>query len=276
MGVWWTSDCWMTDRFLWRLSCLGIAILDSDEISLLAMSTSIILYQFTLCPFCNKIRAALDLKGVKYETVEVSPRTKVELPELPDVAPRKVPVLRIGDDILYDSTDILMQLDQYFPDGPRFVPEDEALRARTIELEEWVDEQFIRALPTVIYGSWSNAIRAARTIGRAGKFGVFQGVGVKVGGPMIMRLVAGRILKKAGRTDGFTWVNECLDQFDGWLAEHDYVCGPELSMADVAMLGGICCVSEFPIHDEILSRPRIASWYRRMSELRQGRRQHSD
>ena len=51
------------------------------------MHTPVTLYQFTLCPFCNKVRAALDIKGVDYETVEVSPRTKVELPELPEVLP---------------------------------------------------------------------------------------------------------------------------------------------------------------------------------------------
>ena len=64
------------------------------------MHSPVVLYQFTLCPFCNKVRAALDLKGVKYKMVEVNPRTKVELPELPNVAPRKVPVLRIGDEVL--------------------------------------------------------------------------------------------------------------------------------------------------------------------------------
>ena len=125
------------------------------------MHSPVVLYQFTLCPFCNKVRAALDLKGVKYKMVEVNPRTKVELPELPNVAPRKVPVLRIGDEVLFDSTDILMALDNYFPEAAPLLPEDESARAKTEEIEDWVDEQFIRALPTVIYGTWSNAARAA-------------------------------------------------------------------------------------------------------------------
>ena len=38
------------------------------------MSVPVTLYQFTLCPFCNKVRAGLDLKGVEYDMVEVSPR----------------------------------------------------------------------------------------------------------------------------------------------------------------------------------------------------------
>ena len=232
------------------------------------MTTPVILYQFTLCPFCNKVRAGLDLKGVAYQRVEVSPRTKVELPELPEEAPRKVPVLRIGDQVLYDSTDILLALDEFFPNTPTLLPAEAEAKASAEEIEAWVDEQFIRALPTVIYGSWANAARAARTIGRAGNFSVFGGMGVKLGGPAIMRLVAGRILKKAGRSDGRAWVAECLDQFESWLGEADFVCGAEVSVADVAMFGGITCVEEFPIYDDILSRPKIAAWHARMSTLR--------
>ncbi len=232
------------------------------------MHSPVILYQFTLCPFCNKVRAALDLKGIDYETVEVSPRTKVELPELPEEAPRKVPVLRIGSDVLYDSTDILMELDRFFPNEPRLLPTEPATKETAEEIEAWVDEQFIKALPTVIYGSWSNAARAARTIGRASKFGFFQGMGVKLGGPAIMRLVAGRILKKAGRTDGHAWIQECLDQFESWLGDTNYVCGNEMTMADVAMLGGITCVDEFPVYKDILSRPKIAAWHERLVEMR--------
>ena len=232
------------------------------------MNTSVTLYQFTLCPFCNKVRAGLDLKGVSYERVEVSPRTKVELPELPEEAPRKVPVLRIGDQVLYDSTDILMALDGLFPDGTPLLPADAEAKARAEEIEAWVDEQFIRALPTVIYGSWGNAARAARTIGRAGNFSAFGGMGVKLGGPLIMRMVAGRILKKVGRTDGRAWIAECLDQFEQWLGDSAFVCGDAVTIADVAMFGGITCVEEFPVHDDILSRPTIAAWHGRMSALR--------
>jgi len=55
-----------------------------------------VLYQFSLCPFCSKVRAGLELKGIPYRLVEVNPRSKAELPTLPDNAPRKVPVLTVG------------------------------------------------------------------------------------------------------------------------------------------------------------------------------------
>ena len=234
------------------------------------MNPETTLYQFTLCPFCNKVRAGLDLKGVAYDTIEVSPRTKVELPDLPSEAPRKVPVLRIGDRVLFDSTDILNALDETFPEGPRLLPEDPEVRGEAERIEDWVDTEFIRALPTVIYGTWRAAAQATRTIGKASKFGMFEGLGVKLGGPMVMRMVAGRILKKAGRSDGKAWVGECLDQFETWLGDGDYVCGDTLTIADVAMYGGITCVEDFPIYQEIMARPRIAAWYGRIDARRRG------
>ena len=233
------------------------------------MTSAVTLYQFTLCPFCNKVRAALDLKGVRYQTVEVSPRTKVELPELPESAPRKVPVLRIGDRVLFDSTDILMAMDDLFPNEPLLLPHDATARETATEIEAWVDDEFIRALPTVIYGNWANAARAARTISQASNFSFFQGVGVKLGGPAIMRLVAGRILKKAGRDDGHAWIAQCLDQFEAWISGSDFVGGSDMSLADVAMLGGITCVEAFPVFQEIMNRPKIANWYQRMDAIRQ-------
>lgn len=232
------------------------------------MTPTTTLYQFTLCPFCNKVRAGLDLKGVAYDTVEVSPRTKVELPDLPEEAPRKVPVLRVGDRVMYDSTDILKAFDDTYDGGLRFLPEDPELRAETERIEEWVDAEFIRALPTVLYGTWRSAAKAASIIGAASKFGVFQGMGVKLGGPLIMHMVAGRILKKAGRTDGAKWVAECLDQFEEWLGDDDYVCGAEVTMADVAMHGAVSCVADFPIQRDIMARPKVAAWFERIAAER--------
>ena len=59
-----------------------------------------VLYQFSLCPFCSKVRAGLELKGIPYRMVEVNPRSKAELPALPENAPRKVPVLVVGERVV--------------------------------------------------------------------------------------------------------------------------------------------------------------------------------
>lgn len=42
-------------------------------------STAIQLYQYAICPFCNRVKALLDYSGLPYKTVEVNPLTKAEI-----------------------------------------------------------------------------------------------------------------------------------------------------------------------------------------------------
>lgn len=226
------------------------------------------LYQFALCPFCNKVRAGLQLKGVPFEEVEVSPRSKVELPSLPEGAPRKVPVLEVGSTVLWDSTRILSQLDEAFPDTLRFTPADEAMRLRADTIEQWVDDQFIESLPPVLYGTWREATKASKVIAKHSRFGTGEGLAVKFGGPLIMHAVAKRILKRNGRTDAHAWVRENLDYFEQELGERDFVCGDTLTVADVAMHGALTCISPFPIFENVESRPRLHAWFERVEAMK--------
>jgi microsomal prostaglandin-E synthase 2 len=226
------------------------------------------LYQFALCPFCNKVRAGLQLKGVPFEEVEVSPRSKVELPSLPEGAPRKVPVLEVGSTVLWDSTRILSQLDEAFPDTLRFTPADEAMRSRADTMEQWVDDQFIESLPSVLYGTWREATKASKVIAKNSRFGTGEGLAVKFGGPLIMHAVAKRILKRNGRTDAHAWVRENLDYFERELGDRDFVCGDALTVADVAMHGALTCISPFPIFENVQSRPRLHAWFERVEAMK--------
>ena len=93
-----------------------------------------VLYQFASCPFCSKVREGLALKGIPYRIVEVNPRSKAGLPELPAGTPRKVPVLVVGERVVADSTTILHFLDEAYPHTLPFRPQ--ALRAQADEIED--------------------------------------------------------------------------------------------------------------------------------------------
>lgn len=231
------------------------------------MST-VTLYQFALCPFCNKVRTGLQLKGIPFESVEVSPRTKVELPSLPEDAPSKVPVLSVDNEAVWDSTRILAYLDEAFPETRSFTPADAADRERAAELESWVDEEMIRSLPTVLYGTWREAAKASKVIARSSGFGAGEGLMVKLGGPMIMHAVAKRILKKSGREDGAAWVQENLDYFEAQLGDQAFVCGEVLTVADVAMHGALTCVRDFPIFAQVDARPTLRAWFDRVEAMK--------
>jgi hypothetical protein len=40
---------------------------------------SVKLYQYQICPFCNKVKAVLGYAGIDHEIVEVNPLTKAEI-----------------------------------------------------------------------------------------------------------------------------------------------------------------------------------------------------
>jgi microsomal prostaglandin-E synthase 2 len=230
------------------------------------------LYQFTLCPFCNKVRAALDLTGVAYDKVEVSPRNKKELPPLPEDAPKKVPVLLIDNKTIYDSTTILEYICERPTSGLALKLDDEAAQQQSREYEEWIDENFIQALPTVIYGTQGEAAQAAKVIARESKYSPLKALSVRLVGSFIMRRVAKRILAKAGRSDGHAWVEANLDQFEEWLGDKTFLVGEQPSMADAAMHGALNCVREFPIFEKCMRRARVAQWFKHVEALRTAHR----
>ena len=62
-------------------------------------NNEITLYQYKICPFCNKVKAYLDYRGISYNTVEVNPITKSQIKtsflEIPYFFPRDYPIIKI-------------------------------------------------------------------------------------------------------------------------------------------------------------------------------------
>lgn len=234
-----------------------------------AAQPTITLYQFQLCPFCHKVRAALEMKGVSYEKIEVAPGNKRELPPLPDDAPKKVPVLQVGGETIWDSTDILLEIDRLVPVGVHLSSRDTLSRDDEVEaFEDWVDRELMPALPTVIYDTWPNAIRAAHITATESNFGPWDTFKVKVGGSLIMKLIVKRILKRVGRANGHVWLAECLDQIEEKIAHKRFAMGEQPTIADAALHGAFKCVEGFPIFETVMERPLIREWFDRVQALR--------
>jgi glutathione S-transferase len=88
--------------------------------------------------FCEKVRFALDYKGLPY-------REKNLLPGLHPWTVRRhggtgtVPVMHLGDRTLTDSTDILAAVEEVAPQPPLY-PADANQRAQALELQDYFDE----------------------------------------------------------------------------------------------------------------------------------------
>lgn len=96
------------------------------------------LYQFEFCPFCEKVRLILDYKGLEYKKVEVTPGFG-QLEVFKISGQKQVPVLKDGDTVISDSTEIALYLDKKYPEKP-IIPTDAVARGKCLLMEEWADE----------------------------------------------------------------------------------------------------------------------------------------
>lgn len=226
------------------------------------------LYQFELCPYCHKVKAAADVKGLAYDKVEVNPYTKKELPDLPEGTPRKVPVVQFDGETVQDSTDILEFVERKFPDSKSLLPADDSAKDRAREVEAWVDEDLTQVLPAVIYGTWGEAAKAAQVTAKTSNFGPLQNLMVRAGGSLIMHQIAKRIVKKRGGGDPHEMLSRELDRLEAWLGESDFVAGGEISLGDVAAHGALTCIKDFPAFAKVTERPVLGAWYDRVATIR--------
>ena len=98
-----------------------------------------ILYQRTDCPFCWKVRLALEELSVSYESVET--RLGEKHPEVLRLSPTgTVPVLVDGDTVIWESSVILDYLDRSHAPGV-LVPDQAAEEASVRLLHAYSDKQ---------------------------------------------------------------------------------------------------------------------------------------
>ena len=79
-------------------ACASVAVASSSAATCSERATAAAdaptLYQYEVCPWCNKAKAVLDYKGVPYHAVEVHPLFKSEIKWSEY---RKVPILLLAD-----------------------------------------------------------------------------------------------------------------------------------------------------------------------------------
>ncbi len=110
---------------------------------------SVVLWHIKISHYSEKVRFALDYKGIAHERRAPLPGPHgVVAMWVTRSRHRRFPVLQLDGRRIGDSTAIIAALEQHTPDPPLY-PSDPALRARALELEDFFDEHVaphVRAL----------------------------------------------------------------------------------------------------------------------------------
>ncbi len=114
-----------------------------------ADANAIILHQYDISPFSEKVRVVLVIKGLEwYACDEPVIMPKPELVALTG-GYRKIPVMQIGADIYCDTQIIIRELERSFPKPSVFVGGDQGLG---FGVGMWTDRVFFQAAVAIIFG----------------------------------------------------------------------------------------------------------------------------
>lgn len=107
------------------------------------MTAELTLYSAAVCPYAQRTRLLLHEKGVPYETVEVDLKNKSAA--FLAISPySKVPVIKRGRDVVWESSVINEYLDEIYADPP-MMPAEPGRRALA---RAWIDFANVKLLPT--------------------------------------------------------------------------------------------------------------------------------
>jgi glutathione S-transferase len=196
-----------------------------------------VLWQIRISHYSEKVRWALDYKGVEHERRAPPPGVHMLVAlALTRGGHKTFPVLQLDGNNIGDSTAIIAALEERFPE-PSLYPEDDEERRRALELEDWFDEELaphIRLLvfheatrdPALLAGAivpdLPKPLRPVRgaAVAAARYTSAFVGVRYGVKSPEAAEQARGRVLA-------------ALDRLEAELDGNEYLVGDRFSVADL-------------------------------------------
>lgn len=221
------------------------------------------LYQYAACPFCSKVAALLTYKKVDYETIEVNPLNNKEIAFSKEYT--KVPIyIDSKGQQVNDSAQIMKHVDREFPEPLVFKtnsPEKE-------EEEKWLawSENYVQALPTLIYENFFKSLKAFHYITRVGNFSWFSRRMVKYSGALAMTLVAKKLKAKLNIQDPKALLTQKIQEWTQGLNNKDWMGGLAPNASDIAVFGISRIVHELPAGKALKENPKFSQWMNRMAE----------
>jgi glutathione S-transferase len=221
------------------------------------------LYDFPASPFCIKIRAILDYKGVPFERISVVGPALVALRRRGGIG--KVPALEMDGRLICDSTDIAYALERRHP-SPPILPREPRQRATCHVLEDWADESLYWL---GVYYRWADPE------GRAGAGAVFGRA------PLVGRLLSSLVAAESrrqlkgqglGRKSPEHVARDLqrqLEHLSALLDGQDYLLGDEPMLCDFAVGGQLVYLRRTPYGQrQIEGHAAITAFLDRMKRLR--------
>jgi glutathione S-transferase len=226
------------------------------------MSHAVVLHQWEISPFCQKVAKALKHKGIAFDTVNYNGILGAKVQGLSKVG--KLPVLDIDGQRLQDSTRIARYLDKTYPELPRLYPLNPQLKANVELWEDWSDE-VLYWFEVYFRVNDSDALEQAVAISTVGR-PIYETFILK---PLLKTALKTQVmmqgLGRMSKEDVEAEFLAHLDRLELILNTTGYLVGESKTIADIAVsaqLGEIIRTSA-SMRPQILNRPAVAAWLNR-------------
>ena len=225
--------------------------------------SKIVLHQWEISPFCQKVSRMLRFKGLDFETINYNGILGAKVPTLTKVG--KVPVLDINGKRIQDSTRIARYLDEAYPDLAKLYPVHPLEKVYAELWEDWADE-LLYFYEIHFRINDAKALAAAVKIASEGRpvhEAVIMKPLLKAGLNMQLKMQGlGRMIKESIEQEFKLHLNRIalvLEQ-NNWLVGH------QQSIADIAVGSQLLEIirNNNKFSAEILSHSSIANWIDRV------------
>ncbi|MBD1935780.1 glutathione S-transferase family protein [Microcoleus sp. FACHB-68] len=201
------------------------------------------LYQFELSQYSEKVRLMLDYKGLAYRKIEVTPGVgQLEVYRLS--GQRQLPVLKDGNIVIADSTEIAKYLDQQYPDRP-MIPTAPKERALCLLMEEWADESIGVKSRKVLFNGLSQDQRFRSAMLPANTPDVLKNLVESVPSEILKTLGFGLGVSPDAVKSATEAIKQDLEALCLLLREQAYLVTDRPTMADFAV-AGLSILLKFP------------------------------
>lgn len=232
----------------------------------------LILHQYHLSPYNEKIQRMLNYKGVPFEERywRLAERGKIL-----KISPTgKLPALEHDGKIVVDSTDMAYYIEETFLQRP-LIPADPKLRGMVHAIEDWADESLYFYEMVLRFTTPGNSERnIPRLLER-------ENAVVK----WLMTRLIPRLLRKTTHTQGVgrKSVEQLLIDTErhvaavaGMLGEDDWLLENRLTLADLAVYAMFQCFRDADIALELMEKyPAVMAWMTRIEEQTSTRAQET-
>ena len=221
----------------------------------------LILHQYHMSPYNEKIQRMLNVKGVPFEEKfwRIAERSKV----LKINPIGKLPALEHDGNVVCDSTDIAYYIEAHFPEPP-LIPAEPPLRGLVHALEDWADESLYFYEMRLRFNTPGNLQRNVNRITEP-EAALPRWLMRRLFPWIIRRTTANQGVGRKSMAQLLIDTERHISAVAGLLEAGDWLVGERLTLADLAVYAMFQCFRDADLSAELLENTAaVPAWMARV------------